>query len=661
MPNRHILAFACCLFAVPVTAEPTSTGLAFDGSQPWAVPGKAVGLSRTTFSFAAWVRIAGNREKQVFLNRGLPGTLTTFYIFKDKVRMLVENAPGSYTHATADLPTPKVWTHYAGTYDGKVIRIYRNGKLAATTKAPGQVSKSNADLHIGSQNDFERFLIGSLADIRVWNRTLTAKDVTAAMAGETGGELDRDLLARWTKDSLKKDQLVSLSPGTLVARKISKGSRLINKKADGFRGIWYYNQRLKNKYVYKYSGGLGTYCAKHIPMAWYAAKAKKTFFCYGGTNAKNSTLYHMVSYYDHATGEIARPTVLLDKRTTDAHDNPVINVDDDGYIWIFSSSHGTGRPSFISRSAKPYDIETFELVWTGNFSYPQPWYIPGKGFLFLHTYYQGGRGLNIWTSKDCRTWTDRRLLSHIEMGQYQVSFRWGSKVGTAFNMHPKGKGLNWRTNLYYMESKDFGDTWQSVDGTVLKAPIRDSANPALVADFKSRGRNVYMKDVSYDSQGRPIILAVTSGGYASGPDNDPRAWTTARWTGTEWEVRKAFESDNNYDTGPLYIESDTTWCIIGPTETGPQPYNPGGEIAMWRTRDAGANWKMVKQMTNNSELNHTYVRRPVNAQPDFYGIWADGHGRQPSKSRLYYCNQAGDVFQLPEAVTTPMSKAQKLD
>ncbi|MBT7300230.1 MAG: LamG domain-containing protein, partial [Victivallales bacterium] len=271
MPNRHILAFACCLFAVSVTAEPTSTGLAFDGSQPWAVPGKAVGLSRTTFSFAAWVRIAGNREKQVFLNRGLPGTLTTFYIFKDKVRMLVENAPGSYTHATADLPTPKVWTHYAGTYDGKVIRIYRNGKLAATTKAPGQVSKSNADLHIGSQNDFERFLIGSLADIRVWNRTLTAKDVTAAMAGETGGELDRDLLARWTKDSLKKDQLVSLSPGTLVARKISKGSRLINKKADGFRGIWYYNQRLKNKYVYKYSGGLGTYCAKHIPMAWYAA------------------------------------------------------------------------------------------------------------------------------------------------------------------------------------------------------------------------------------------------------------------------------------------------------------------------------------------------------------------------------------------------------
>jgi len=182
-----------------------------------------------------------------------------------------------------------------------------------------------------------------------------------------------------------------------------------------------------------------------------------------------------------------------------------------------------------------------------------------------------------------------------------------------------------------------------------------------VADFKSKARNVYMKDVNYDSKGNPIILVVTSGGYASGPRNDPRTWTTARWTGAAWDIREGFRSDNNYDTGPLYVENDTTWRVIAPTETGPQPYNPGGEIAMWRTEDAGQNWRMVRQMTTNSEFNHTYVRRPVNAHPDFYGLWADGHGRQPSKSRLYYCNRAGDVFMLPETIATPLAKATRVE
>lgn len=436
---------------------------------------------------------------------------------------------------------------------------------------------------------------------------------------------------------------------------------LINEKGDGFRGIWYYNQKLPNsEYVYKYSGGLGTYCAKHIPLAWYAREANKTFFCYGGTNDANSTLYHMVSYYDHATGMVARPTTLLDKKTTDAHDNPVINIDDKGHVWIFSSSHGTARPSYISRSVKPYDIDEFELVWTGNYSYPQPWFMPGKGFLFLHTYYKRGRGLNTWTSPNGADWTERTLISHIEMGQYQISFPCGGKVGTAFNMHPTPKGLNWRTNLYYMETDDFGATWKAVDGKTLDTPLTDAANPALAAEFQSTGRLVYMKDLNYDSQGNPIVLVLTSGGYESGPKNDPRTWTTARWTGSTWKIREGFESDNNYDTGSLYVESDTTWRVVAPTQTGPQPYNPGGEIAMWLTEDAGATWRMVRQMTGDSEFNHTYVRRPVGARPDFYGIWADGHGRRPSKSRLYYCNRDGDVFMLPEEMDTPFARATKV-
>ena len=90
--------------------------------------------------------------------------------------------------------------------------------------------------------------------------------------------------------------------------------------ADGYRGIWYYNQESGDEYVYKYSGGLGTYCAKHIPFAVYSPEANRTFFVYGGTSEGRHNLLAMASYYDHATGEIPRPTLVCDKHTSDAHD-----------------------------------------------------------------------------------------------------------------------------------------------------------------------------------------------------------------------------------------------------------------------------------------------------------------------------------------------------
>ena len=70
---------------------------------------------------------------------------------------------------------------------------------------------------------------------------------------------------------------------------------------------------------------------------------------------------------------------------------------------------------------------------------------------------------------------------------------------------------------------------------------------------------------------------------------------------------------------------------------------------------------MVRQMTKNSEYNHTYVRRPVNANPGFYGFWADGHGRRPSDSRLYFCNKAGDVFLLPAEMTEDFAEPEIIE
>ena len=422
--------------------------------------------------------------------------------------------------------------------------------------------------------------------------------------------------------------------------------------ADGFRGIWYANQPSGDEYRFKYSGGLGTYPQQHVPIAVYADEAQKTFFCYGGRSAERNSLLHVLSYYDHRTGEVARPRILLDKQTTDAHDNPVMQIDDEGYLWVFSNAHGTGRPSFIHRSREPYSIDAFEKIRETNFSYGQPWYVSGEGFVFLHTIYQQGRRvLHVSRSRDGREWDEPEPLAGVAAGHYQVSWRSGRTVGTAFNYHPQGKGLNWRTNLYYMQTSDGGHTWQNARGADLTLPLTEPENSALAMEYESKGRLVYLKDVQFTAEGNPVVLYMTSGGYESGPKNDPRTFTTARWTGAEWEVREITEGDNNYDYASLYVEEDGTWRLIGTTEPGPQRYNTGGEVTLWASKDQGASWTMIRRLTVGSEYNHTYPRRPVNAHPEFYALWADGHGREPSPSRLYFTNREGTVvWKLPEEI-----------
>ncbi len=431
---------------------------------------------------------------------------------------------------------------------------------------------------------------------------------------------------------------------------------------DGYRGIWWWDTPADNEYKYVYySGGFATYTAKHIPLAYYSETAHKTYFCYGGTYRDKNQILAMVSCYDHATGTVPRPTILMDKGTADAHDNPVLMLDDEGHIWVFVSAHGTARPAFIFKSDEPYSVGAFECVTETNFSYPQPWHVQDHGFLFLHTRYLGGRFLYAQTSSDGRDWSPPRALSKIRHGHYQVSWRAGKRVGTAFNFHPVKKPGPPRTNLYYLQTDDFGKTWKNAAGTDMDLPLAKPRNDAMVHNYEQEGLQVFVKDLNFDAHGNPVILILTSRGMETGPHNDPRIWTTLRWTGDEWEARPAFPSDNNYDTGGLHIEPDGTWRIIAPTETGPQPYNTGGEVAVWTSGNEGAAWEKTRLTTRCSKYNHTYVRRPVNAHPEFYALWADGHTRQPSDSRLYFCNRSGDsVFRLPPLMTGDHHRPEKV-
>lgn len=489
------------------------------------------------------------------------------------------------------------------------------------------------------------------------------------MASPAPGDERNDLMRR----VLAALAMLSLA-SVLTAAEREGFSPLKNSTADGYYGIWY---AIKGSY----GGGFALFPSQHSPSAVYRAEVKKTFFVYGGTVPGKRQLQAMVSYYDHQRGVVPRPVIVHDwgqfdlkpGAMADGHRNPTISVDGDGRVWVFVSGHADAGT--IYRGRAPYSVESFERIVATPMTYPNPWWIPGKGFFLFFTKYDHNResfwiaspdgqslaGSRTWeTPGQLNAWTvgsDGDAYGH---GNYQFTAARGSRVATAMN--------NWigrtrdRSNLFYLQSDDMGKTWQTADGKDFEPPIRQVQCPALVRDFWAEHLQVYVQHLTFDTQGRPAILLLTSpaGLTAEGPGG-PRTWMVAHWTGQRWVFHPVTTSGNNFDCGSLSIEEDGIWRIIGPTEPGPQAWKTGGEIAMWTSGDQGATWKKARQLTSGSQYNHNYVRRPVDAQPDFYALWADGDGDKPSPSRLYFCTKAGEARVLPQAISGQFAEPERLE
>lgn len=425
-----------------------------------------------------------------------------------------------------------------------------------------------------------------------------------------------------------------------------------NSRIDGYRGIWFTLGQF-SEYGDKYSGGLGTYTAHHSPLAIYAPKVKKTYFVYGGTTAGDEKyLLCMIGVFDHKKKTVSKPVVVHDKAgVDDPHDNPSLMLDNSGYLWVFVSGRGTHRKGYKYRSSKPYDISSFQRITEEEMTYPQPFFVEGMGYFHFFTKYSGVRELYFETSKDGVNWTDDIKLAGIKepeygkSGHYQVSNRSGNKIFTFFNWHPDGD-VDKRTNVYFLQTHNFGRNFETVEGQRLTLPLTEIASPARVMNYEQYRKNVYLCDAVADGQGNPVCLYVISDGHEPGPKNGVREWRVLFRRDNRWIDRQVADSDHNYDMGSLFIEGKV-WRVVAPTDPGPQAFGAGGEVVVWESKDEGLTWRRAKQLTAHSTRNHNYVRRVVGGVPPFMYLWADGDPNKFSPSHLYIGDGKGGVYQLP--------------
>jgi hypothetical protein len=177
----------------------------FDGvSQSVTAPGSASLDQWPQFTLEAWMKLdqtadpiddslgrtvinrVGRANDQVNYNQGYQ------FGFWNNARNLFlafnvngQDWPGYWTQAVLPAPLPtNVWLHYVATYDHNAVILYLNGvPLITNVIGAATVAHSTSSFRIGMDDNGNCPFPGSIDDVRVYNRALTAAEIAGLCAG----------------------------------------------------------------------------------------------------------------------------------------------------------------------------------------------------------------------------------------------------------------------------------------------------------------------------------------------------------------------------------------------------------------------------------------------------------------------------------------------
>ena len=164
--------------------------LSFDGVNDIVTVADAPSLDLTTgMTLEAWVRPTVVTNWRTVLLKEQPGQLVYGMYANNN-----GNRPSAHAFVGGDRElrgaarlTANVWTHLAATYDGATLRIFVGGSQSATLAVSGSILTSNNPLRIGGNTIWSEWFSGLIDDVRIYNRALTAGEITTDMNQPVSG------------------------------------------------------------------------------------------------------------------------------------------------------------------------------------------------------------------------------------------------------------------------------------------------------------------------------------------------------------------------------------------------------------------------------------------------------------------------------------------
>jgi glucose/arabinose dehydrogenase len=166
------------------TAGRYGGALVFDGVNDLVTVADSNSLDLTSaLTIEAWVYpTATGTTWRTAVMKEIPGELSyTLYANNSSSRAAAWVRIGSNsrnTPTTAGLAL-NTWTHLAMTYDGSMLRIYRNGALDSSVTVSGAIATSSNPLRLGGNQIWGEYFAGRLDDVRIYNRALSASEIQA--------------------------------------------------------------------------------------------------------------------------------------------------------------------------------------------------------------------------------------------------------------------------------------------------------------------------------------------------------------------------------------------------------------------------------------------------------------------------------------------------
>ncbi|MDI3422319.1 LamG domain-containing protein [Streptomyces luteolus] len=169
---------------------PNGGALSLEGIDGFADIGTPViDTAEKDYSVAARVRLATDQGFRTAVSQDGPGISTFFLQYSASDERFAFSFPGARTLAEkTGKPETGRWYHLVGTYsqDEKTMKIYVDGELAGERQASAQPKKPGS-LVIGRAKSGGRpvdFWKGDIADVHVYERELTADEVSSLASGE---------------------------------------------------------------------------------------------------------------------------------------------------------------------------------------------------------------------------------------------------------------------------------------------------------------------------------------------------------------------------------------------------------------------------------------------------------------------------------------------